>query len=168
MKRYLLFICSLCVVLTSCSLSDMRRVDVTGVNMEPTIEQGSSIIVSENKKDIERIKRFDIVVYSAPDANKNYVGRVIGLPGEDIVYEGDQLLVDGERIAEPFLEESIAQATGTNPFTWNFTSKEALSAQTIPDGTYFIMGDNRPMSKDSRMIGAIAQEHIIGVKSVEE
>ncbi len=117
-------------------------VRVDGASMNPTLEDGEILILKKYDRSLER---FDIVVL---DYNgEKLVKRVIGLPGEKIAYKDDKLYVDGKRVKEPFEHE----------VTDDFELEEQ-----IPEGYYFVLGDNRINSTDSRMIGAISKEQIQG------
>ena len=117
-------------------------VRVDGASMNPTLEDGEILILKKYDRSLER---FDIVVL---DYNgEKLVKRVIGLPGEKIAYKDNKLYVDGKRVKEPFEHE----------VTDDFELEEQ-----IPEGYYFVLGDNRINSTDSRMIGAISKEQIQG------
>ena len=117
-------------------------VRVDGSSMNPTLEDGEILILKKYDRSLER---FDIVVL---DYNgEKLVKRVIGLPGEKIAYKDNKLYVDGKRVKEPFEHE----------VTDDFELEEQ-----IPEGYYFVLGDNRINSTDSRMIGAISKEQIQG------
>jgi len=112
-------------------------------------------------------KRFDIVVFHAPE-QKNYIKRVIGLPGDTLEYKDDQLYINGEPIEEPYLDAykaQITEGTLTEDFTLNDIDV-SLDSNTIPEGYIFVMGDNRRYSKDSRHIGLVNQKEIIGNTSL--
>lgn len=138
---------------------------VDGESMMPTLEDGDRMIVNKIGYKIGEPKRFDIVVFHAPE-QKNYIKRVIGLPGDTVEYKDDQLYINGESIDEPYLDAYKAQITeGT--LTEDFTLKDIdVSLEEIPEGYVFVMGDNRRYSKDSRHIGIIEQKEIIGNTSL--
>ena len=76
---------------------------------------------------------------------------MIGLPGEAVRYENDQLYVNNQPIAEPYLTKTEKDHE-TMPYTTNFDSKELLMQEKLPKDSYFVLGDNRRMSKDSRSL----------------
>ncbi len=78
--------------------------------MMPTLENGDRMIVNKIGYMIGEPNRFDIVVFHAPEG-KDYIKRVIGLPGDHIEYKNDQLYINGEPIEEPYLDEYKAQIT---------------------------------------------------------
>ena len=137
---------------------------VDGESMMPTLENGDRMIVSKIGYMIGEPDRFDIVVFHAPEG-KDYIKRVIGLPGDHVEYIDDQLYINGEAYEEPYLDDKKAQLVeGT--LTEDFTLEEKTGVSEIPDGYVFVMGDNRRYSKDSRHIGLVDQKEIIGSTSL--
>lgn len=134
---------------------------VDGESMMPTLEDGYKMLVNR----IGEPKRFDIVVFHAPEG-KDYIKRVIGLPGDHIEYKNDQLYINGEPIAEPYLDKYKSELTeGT--LTQDFSLQDIdPTLEVVPEGYLFVMGDNRRFSKDSRHIGVISKDKIIGKTSV--
>ena len=131
----------------------------------PTLENGDRMIVNKFSYKIGEPKRFDIVVFHAPE-QKDYIKRVIGLPGDYIEYKDDQLYINGEPIDEPYLDEYKAKITEGN-LTYDFNLKDIdPSLDVIPEGYVFVMGDNRQYSKDSRHIGIVPIDEIIGDTSI--
>ncbi len=138
---------------------------VDGESMMPTLEDGDRMIVNKIGYKIGEPKRFDIVVFHAPE-QKNYIKRVIGLPGDTLEYKDDQLYINGDPIDEPYLDAYKEQING-GTLTEDFTLKDIdVSLDTIPEGYVFVMGDNRRNSKDSRHIGLVEQKEIIGNTSL--
>lgn len=134
---------------------------VDGESMMPTLEDGDRMIVNK----MGDLNRFDIVVFHAPEG-KDYIKRVIGLPGDYIEYKDDQLYINGKPIDEPYLDEYKSQLTeGT--LTQDFTLQDIdPTLEVIPEGYVFVMGDNRRYSKDSRHIGIVSEEKIIGKTNI--
>jgi len=134
---------------------------VDGDSMMPTLEHGDRMIVNK----LGAPDRFDIVVFHAPEG-KDYIKRVIGVPGDHIEYMDDQLYINGEPYEEPYLEEYKSQVQDGD-LTWDFKLQDLDPNLTeIPEGHYFVMGDNRRFSKDSRHIGIVNEEEIIGKTSI--
>ncbi|WHY75290.1 signal peptidase I [Neobacillus sp. WH10] len=134
---------------------------VDGASMNPTLQDEDRMIVTK----IGEPKRFDIVVFHAPDG-KDYIKRVIGLPGDRIEYKNDVLYINGKAYNEIYLEKykkGINEGTLTDSFTLKDT---AVGSDTVPKGCLFVMGDNRRHSTDSRHIGAIPMEKVIGTTNV--
>ncbi|CRK80506.1 signal peptidase I [Neobacillus massiliamazoniensis] len=138
---------------------------VDGLSMMPTLKNQDRMIVNKLSYEIGKPQRFDIIVFHAPE-NKDYIKRVIGLPGDKIEYKNDTLYVNGKAYKEPYLDEYKKQVTDgplTDPFTLDET---AVGQKTVPKGELFVMGDNRRFSKDSRHIGAVPMNKVIGKATV--
>ena len=131
---------------------------VKGDSMDPTLADGERVIALKNTE----VKRFDIVTFPAPDdEGKNYIKRVIGLPGETLEYKNDVLYINGKKIDEPYLEEYKDKLSDNQPLTYDFDIKDLLGSEKIPKGQLVVLGDNRRISKDSRMIGTIKEKDIM-------
>ncbi len=134
---------------------------VDGLSMMPTLHNGDRMIVNK----IGKPDRFDIIVFHAPE-QKDYIKRVIGLPGDKIEYKDDILYVNGEPYEEPYLDtykKQIADGPLTEDFTLQDTPGES---EVVPEGEVFVMGDNRRFSKDSRHIGTVSLDEVIGNTSL--
>ncbi|TWT28170.1 signal peptidase I [Planomicrobium sp. CPCC 101110] len=136
---------------------------VDGESMMPTLEHGDRMIVNKIGYNVGEPDRFDIVVFHAPE-EKDYIKRIIGLPGDHLAYEDDQLYINGEPVDEPYLDTFKEGITGT--LTEDFALEDVIGEETVPEGHVFVMGDNRRASKDSRMIGAVPMEEVIGSTSL--
>ena len=135
---------------------------VDGASMNPTLQDQDRMIVTK----IGEPKRFDIVVFHAPDGS-DYIKRVIGLPGDRIEYKNDVLYINGKAYNEPYLEKYKKSLKDGGTLTDSFTLKEtAVGSDTVPKDSLFVMGDNRRQSKDSRAIGAIQLKKVIGTTNV--
>lgn len=133
-------------------------VTVSGESMMPTLVDKEKIIISK----ISRLKRFDIVSFEVN--NKLYIKRIVGLPGESIEYKDDILYINNKPYQEPYLDEY--KELTPEPLTEDFSLNSLYNMNNIPDESYFVMGDNRHNSKDSRMIGFIKKEDIIGASKI--
>lgn len=131
-------------------------VEVTGKSMSPTLKENDFVIM----ENFSQIKRFDIIVFTSPDG-ETYIKRVIGLPGDRVVYEHDQLYINGEKIDEPFLKD-VTKKENEYVFTTDLDTKELIGTDKIPKNNYFVLGDNRRLSKDSRSFGTISQTSVLG------
>lgn len=133
-------------------------VQVEGSSMEPTLQPASFILYHH----LNPIQRFDIILFH-DDHGEVYIKRVVGLPGETIAYQDDRLYINGELIKEPFL----AQVREENQiYTTDFSITEAANEQEVPEGHFFVLGDNRPRSKDSRMFGFVPEASVEGKAQV--
>jgi len=124
-------------------------VQVDGDSMYPTLEDKQILIL---KKYVNNFKRFDIVVINYN--SDRLVKRIIGLPGEKVEYKNNSLYVNGKKIKEPIDLE-----------TADFSLKE-LGYSKIPEDYYLVLGDNRYNSTDSRIIGLIKKEDILGITNL--
>ena len=130
---------------------------VVGDSMVPTLETGDRLILNK----LAEIDRFDIVVFPAPDGtDEEYVKRIIGLPGDEITYFQDELYINGEKIEEHYLE-ALREASD-QALTGDFTLFSLTGEATVPEDMYFVLGDNRSVSKDSRVFGFIPAAQIEG------
>lgn len=133
---------------------------VDGLSMMPTLHDQDRMIVNKLSYQIGEPDRFDIIVFHAPE-QKDYIKRVIGLPGDKVEYKNDTLYINGKAYEEPYLEEYKQQIID-GPLTEPFTLKEKIGRDTVPEGELFVMGDNRRYSKDSRHIGTVPMEDVLG------
>jgi len=134
-------------------------VTVEGDSMEPTLSQSDRLMLNK----VRDIDRFDIVVFPAPDdPERQYIKRVIGVPGDEITYNQDQLYVNGEEVHEPYLEEYNEQLNFNTNVTGDFDLESLFGVQEVPEDSYFVLGDNRLNSRDSRSFGFVDADTITG------
>jgi len=142
------------VVLFRTFIATPVRVD--GTSMDSTLKNGEILILNKLDRSYER---FDVVVVDVEvDGNKSkLVKRIIGLPGESIEYKDNQLYINGEVIKD-------VAPSRTN----DFSLKEIYNIDKLPDDCYFVMGDNRKYSRDSRdyTVGIIKKEDIVGTTTL--
>lgn len=132
------------VLLIRCFVVSPVRVD--GSSMVPTLKDGDFLLLKKYDKEIER---FDIVVLK--NGSDRLIKRVIGLPGEHIEYIDNELYINHEKV------DDVKLFTKTNDFML-----EDLGVSVIPDDYYFVLGDNRTNSTDSRIIGLVSKKDIKG------
>lgn len=135
---------------------------VDGESMEPTLHDRDRMIVNKIKYKFTEPNRFDIVVFHAPD-QRDFIKRVIGLPGEHVAVRDNILYVNGEELAQPFME-NMEDAEITYPIITSDFTLESLKGnyEKIPEGYVLVLGDNRTNSTDSRHIGLISMDEIVG------
>ena len=135
-------------------------------SMEPTLQVGDRIVVNKLSYELHGVDRGDIVVFSRPPRENcggpevnDLVKRVIGLPGELISLSGGYVYVDGRRLDESWLPSSEQGTTAPGP---NGTAYSLNHSYHVPANDYFVMGDNRTDSCDSRWWGPIPSSLIVG------
>lgn len=139
---------------------------VSGESMTPNFEDKQRLIVNKVVYMIREPERGEVIVFHAPE-HKDYIKRVIGLPGETVKVDGDDVYINGRKIEEPYIAEKIKEAEQSG-FTYNRrnykVTSDGLVEATVPEGKIFVMGDNRSNSKDSRMesVGFISIDEIVG------
>ena len=153
-----------------------QPVIVEGHSMDPTLADKERLVIIKTA----RIKRQDIVVAKEYNKEDQSTKNIIGMPGDTISYNNDVLTVNGKVIAEPYLTNyqkqlatdklqqtyqfnSFFQSLGKNAksFTMSATGQTDFTVK-VPEGQYFLMGDNRLVSQDSRQVGTFSKKDIIG------
>ena len=133
-----------------------RPFTVSGASMYPTLHNGDRMVLSK----VGDIHRFDVVILKAPDENVEYIKRVIGMPGDTVEMKSGVLYINGKKVDQPFINtEALAKQT---VFIDDFTLESLTGESKVPEGKYFVLGENRGVSKDSRMIGFIDRSAIEG------
>ena len=124
-------------------------IKVNGTSMDSTLKNGDFMILNKLVYHFSNIKRFDIVVIKTP--RETIIKRIIGLPGDTIEYKNSKLYVNGKVVKEEFIKEK----------TEDFNISE-LGYSKVPEDTYFVLGDNRDNSIDSRFLGFMRKDMILG------
>lgn len=149
-------ICFIAIFLITTYL--IRPVRVDGRSMYPTLEDDDMGIMNIISRKMFGVDRYDVVVVYNDKVKEDWVKRVIGLPGDSIYAKDDVVYVNGKPIDEPYLDTDYAnkiRARG-DKFTEDFD--EVI----LGEDEYFLMGDNRVNSTDSRMVGPFKGENIVG------
>jgi signal peptidase I len=121
---------------------------VNDISMHPTMPEGGYYLVNKYIYHFVHPERGDIVVFRRnPYGSEEYVKRVIGLPGEALQIKSGRIYINGRRLVEPYA------AGDTYP---------DFGPHVVGDDSYFVLGDNRPMSEDSRHFGAVSGKDIRG------
>jgi signal peptidase I len=135
-------------------------------SMEPTLQVGDRIVVNKLSYELHGVDRGDIVVFSRPPQENcggpevnDLVKRVIGMPGDIVSVSGGYVYVDGRRLNETWLPSPEQGTTSPGP---SGTPYSLDRPYRVPGGDYFVMGDNRGDSCDSRWWGPIPHSLIVG------
>jgi signal peptidase I len=127
-----------------------QPVKVEGTSMMPSLEDQERIFVNKFVYRLEPIERGDIVVFRYPrDPSKSYIKRVIGMQGDDIRIDGGQVYVNGKALDETYVPSE-------------YTDQRSYPDILVPPHCYFVLGDHRSMSNDSRDFGSVNQSFIYG------
>lgn len=135
-------------------------------SMLPTLQVGDRIIVDKLSYRFHDPHRGDIVVFARPpledQAYADLVKRVIGLPGETVSSQNGQVYINGKQLHEPWLPSGTQSYTGALAGGDSHPEFDLPGPVKIPPGDYYVMGDNRRDSEDSRFFGPIARSLIVG------
>src|ERR1700757_2207656 len=127
-----------------------QPVKVEGTSMAPLLSDQERIFINKFVYRFEPIERGDVVVFWYPlDRSKSFIKRVVALPGETIEIRRGVVYVNGQIVAEPYVPPRFADVSDYGP-------------AKVPDGSYFVMGDHRISSNDSRVFGPVASQYIYG------
>lgn len=132
-------------VLVFC-MGRLRFCHVEGTSMLPNVKEDATLLINPETE----YQRFDIVVFS--NGSGHLIKRLIGFPGETVTVENGRLFVDHVPYEETYLDPQYVEAFSSTNF----------SVQ-VPEGEYFVLGDNRDHSFDSRELGTIKKSKILGV-----
>ena len=127
-----------------------QPVKVEGTSMMPSLQDQERIFVNKFVYRIEPIERGDIVVFRYPrDPSKSFIKRVIGVGGDRILIESGRVYVNGQFLEEDYVPEA-------------YEDQRSYPEMVVPKGSYFVLGDHRSMSNDSRDFGPVQQSYIYG------
>lgn len=150
--KYLVFFgCILFIVVYCFSLQQ-----VLGESMYPTFYDNDILILNKLKYRFSDIERGDVVALRFEDTNY-LIKRVVGLPGEVVEFKDNQLYINGKVVEEDYLGEDVV--------TEDFQLSQ-IGYEKIPEGMYFVLGDNREHSSDSRELGLVTERDILGETSI--
>ena len=140
----MLALAALALILRTCVFG---LVEVAGQSMENTLETGDVALVSRLDYRLGSIRRGDVAQIRVPGRDGTYLKRVVGLPGEKVELSGGRVFIDGRALEEPYARNS----------------QEEFSIQ-LGEDEYFVLGDNRGISKDSRYpdVGQIDKREVLG------
>lgn len=134
----------------------LQAFEIPSLSMRPTLEKGDRILVDKFFFHPSGLRRGDLVVFSLPEdsvsgPSKTLVKRVVGLPGEEVKVQAGKIYLGEKLLPEAYLAPSEVVDESAPAQAWR-----------IPQGSYFLLGDNRQASKDSRVFGAVPRERIQG------
>jgi signal peptidase I len=127
-----------------------QPVKVEGGSMEPGLEDQERIFINKLAYRLEPIERGDVIVFRYPrDTRKNFIKRVIALPGDRIRVTDGRVYLNGQEISEPYVPEE-------------YLDSRSYPEIRVPADSYFVLGDHRSMSNDSRDFGPVLRGYIYG------
>lgn len=127
-----------------------QPVKVEGTSMLPGLQDQERIFINKFVYRFESVARGDVVVFRYPrDPAKSYIKRVIGVPGDRILIERGRVYVNGRRLTESYVPR-------------DFIDGRSYPELVVPDHSYYVLGDHRSMSNDSREFGPVDESYIYG------
>ena len=127
-----------------------QPVKVEGTSMAPLLADQERIFINKFVYHLEHIERGDVVVFWYPlDRTKSFIKRVVGLPGDRVQIQQGRVYINGEVLPEPYVPTAFADRSTVGPLS-------------VPADQYFVMGDHRISSNDSRIFGTVPAEFIYG------
>jgi signal peptidase I len=127
-----------------------QPVKVEGTSMMPTLEDQERVFINKFVYRLEPIHRGDVVVFRYPrDTSKSYIKRVIAVPGDHVRIEGGLVFVNGHQLSEEYVPQT-------------YEDVRSYSETVVPPHSYFVLGDHRNLSNDSRDFGPVDESYIYG------
>jgi signal peptidase I len=127
-----------------------QPVKVEGTSMAPLLDDQQRIFINKFVYEFEPIRRGDVVVFWYPlDRSKSFIKRVVALPGETVEIRQGRVFVNGEALDEPYVPQGFADSNSFAPMR-------------VPDNQYFVLGDHRNSSNDSRVFGTVHIQFVYG------
>jgi len=134
----------------------VQAVHVEGLSMYATLDNNDYLIANKIDYRLHAPQRGDIIILRPPTNNStDFIKRIIALPGEKLLIRSGVVYINGHRLDEPYLPE--AWTNDINPAPWSLGD-----GSVVPSNSYFVMGDNRNRSQDSRFFGPISADRIDG------
>ena len=133
----------------------MRPHKIDGLSMMPNFPNNEYLLTERVTYYLRNPERGDVVIFTPPVTNLDeYIKRIIAVPGETVMVKGGRVYINGKLLNEPYIDDSAPTQAGT------FLAEG--EEYKVPEGEYFVMGDNRPNSSDSRYWGPITENTISG------
>jgi signal peptidase I len=127
-----------------------QPVQVEGTSMMPRLENHERIFINKFIYRFRPIERGDVVVFRYPlDKSKSYIKRVIGLPGDEVIIRDGHVLLNGKPLSEPYVPPT-------------YLDDQSYAAVRVEPNHYFVLGDHRSSSNDSRVWGTVDRQYIYG------
>lgn len=121
---------------------------VEGGSMQPSYYENDKLVLSKTTT----IANFDTIVFIAPDGSR-FIKRVIGIPGDHILMSGGEIILNGKLLDEPYLDQGAKD---------RLADPQLASEFSVPPDCYYVLGDNRGNSTDSRVLGFIRKQDVVG------
>jgi len=127
-----------------------QPVKVEGTSMMPGLADQERIFINKYAYRLGNVERGDVVVFRYPgDASKNYIKRIVGIPGDRIAIVNGAVVVNGNQLLEPYVPGKFRDA-------------RSMGEVVVPAASYFVLGDHRNLSSDSRDFGVVERKAIFG------
>lgn len=121
---------------------------VRGASMEPTLHDNERLVANKISYRFETPERGEIIIFKPPlEIKRNYIKRIIGVPGDKIEITKGEIYLNDKKLEEPYVKNR---------------SHEDMPPTIVPDNSFFVLGDNRPNSSDSRYWGFVPRKNVVG------
>lgn len=149
MRRHIIILaCSMLIFAACSSIASVAPIKVVGVAMAPALNDGDRIVIEKNP---QKLERGDIVVFYVPwEQDFSYIKRIIGLPYETVEVREGKFFVNGKPLDEPYIDPKLDETKRSSP------------PVTLAEDRYYVAGDNRDNSSDSRFWGPLDRKLIYG------
>lgn len=128
---------------------------IKGSSMEPNFHDAEYLLTDKVSYRVGEPTRGDVIVFKAPPTYRDeFIKRIIGLPGDQVMVKGGKVYVNNHELSEPYIPSGVRTQPGQ-------FAQEGVPV-TVPADSYFVMGDNREHSLDSRILGTIGRQYITG------
>lgn len=155
----MLVVVGLAVVLTRATVENIA---VNGVSMDPTLHAGERVLVNKVAYRFSTPQRGDVVIAREPEQQVAVVKRLVGLPGDELTIEEGQLFINGQLFSEPYVPPADFVPAPVYAVPTAADIAQGDGRWLIPEGHYFLLGDDRNFSTDSRAFGPISADAIRG------